>query len=66
MAPTRAYPIPPLTPLLAMNRNAVSSVAELGVPAMTRFMEFWRLRSRCVSLTASASSGSRPRTMTWS
>ena len=44
MAPTRAYPIPPLTPLIAMNRNAVSSVAELGVPAMTRFMELWRPR----------------------
>lgn len=44
MTPTRIYPIPPVTPLLALQRNALSEVEGLGVPAMTQFMECMRRR----------------------
>ncbi|MCC7054212.1 MAG: hypothetical protein IT355_13180 [Gemmatimonadaceae bacterium] len=44
MAPTRSYPIPPFTPLLALLQNAISEVEELGVPSMTAWLEFWRPR----------------------
>jgi len=42
--PTRCYAIAPLTPLLALCRNAQSEVPELGAASMARWMEFWRPR----------------------
>lgn len=44
MAPTRIYPIPPITPLLALLRNARSEVEEFGLPAMTQFLQCMRRR----------------------
>ena len=44
MAPTRIYLIPPVTPLLANLGNALSTVPELSLPAMTALVEAWRPR----------------------
>lgn len=43
---TRCYPIPPLTPLLCLCRNAQSPVAEIGAVAMTQLLEQLRPRVR--------------------
>jgi hypothetical protein len=40
MPMTRCYPIPPLTPILATVRNAISPVPELGVPATDSLMRW--------------------------
>jgi len=37
---TQCYPIPPLTPLLASVRNALSPVPELGLPATMDLMRW--------------------------
>lgn len=47
---TRCYPIPPLTPLLATVRNAMSPVPELGAPAAAQLME--RMRPRVARYVA--------------